>query len=413
MAAGDIRIDALLALPQSSLAANHTQGTPVVITYDFMATPAIAVTDFKPMSQAQQAAIESMLAQISSVVGITFKHVDNGGILRYGLFTGGGALSDGSVSKGEMDLNTASANVWLNWTVPEVQNLDSGYGRQLAIHETAHALGLKHPGQYSEWDTGPYLPAELATANHTVMAYNGGNSDHLGDFDVLALQYLYGGAGGHPSANVIAVTNLNTNGSYFNDQLILDVTALNTSVRVSGGEGVDQLNLNTASSSVKIQGPALTQLVYTKPDGSFSGIFLDGVERIQFTDKSVAIDNNAAQAYRLYEAAFNRKPDLSGLGYWIKELDKGVSLNAVSQSFISSTEFKGLYGATHTSDTFITALYQNILDRAPDKSGFSYWSNQLQTGVLNEAQVLASFSESNENKIALIGAIQGGIEYIG
>jgi len=401
MATGDIRIDALLALPQDSLTLNHTPGTAVTITYNFNGYTA-----------AQAASVTSMLKEISSVAGISFKQVAQGGLLTYNWYTDSPALADGSTSTGYMKLGVTDAGVYLNVTSESMSHLEDGYGRQVALHETLHALGLKHPGLYSQWDTGPYLPAELATANHTVMAYNGGNSDHLGDFDALVLQYLYGGAGGQPSANIIAVTSPNTTGSYFNDQFILDVTALNTSVRVSGGEGIDQLNLSIASSSVKIQGPAFTQLVYTKPDGSFSGIFLDGVERIQFTDKSVAIDNNAAQAYRLYEAAFNRKPDLGGLGYWIKELDKGVSLDAVAQSFITSTEFKGLYGATHTNDTFITALYQNILDRAPDQGGFNYWSNQLQTGALNEAQVLASFSESNENKIALSGVIQNGVEYL-
>ncbi|WP_281250925.1 DUF4214 domain-containing protein [Pseudomonas asturiensis] len=57
-------------------------------------------------------------------------------------------------------------------------------------------------------------------------------------------------------------------------------------------------------------------------------------------------------------------------------------------------------------------LYHNILDRAPDQGDMAYWVSQMQAGTLNDAQVLASFSESNENKIALTGAIQNGIEYL-
>ncbi|WP_312976160.1 DUF4214 domain-containing protein [Stutzerimonas nitrititolerans] len=412
MATGDIRIDALLALPQASLATNHTQGTPVVMSYSFMEAPATAVRDFKPLDQAQRTAIEAMLNEISASVGITFKHVEAGGILRYGLYSGGQTLADGSASKGEMGLTATSANVWLNWTVPQIQNLDSGYGRQLAIHETAHALGLKHPGEYSQWDTGPYLPAELATAKHTIMSYNGGNSNHLGEFDVLALQYLYGSAGGQPSANVIGVTGQYTTGSYFDDRFNLNVETLNTSIRIAGGEGLDQLYINTTTASVRLDGAAPSHIVYTRPDGSFLGIYLDSVERIHFTDKSVAIDDGAAQAYRLYEAAFNRAPDLDGLGYWIKEFDQGASLESVSQRFITSPEFTGLYGPALSTDAFVTALYQNILDRAPEQSGLAFWVDQLQTGAKNEAQVLASFSESNENKIALSGIIQNGVEYL-
>lgn len=126
----------------------------------------------------------------------------------------------------------------------------------------------------------------------------------------------------------------------------------------------------------------------------------------------MAIDDNAAQAYSLYEAAFNRAPDLDGLGYWNKEFDQGASLESVSQRFITSPEFTGLYGPALSTDAFVTALYQNILDRAPEQSGLAFWVDQLQTGAKNEAQVLASFSESNENKIALSGIIQNGVEYL-
>jgi len=412
MATGDIRIDALLALPQASLATNHSQGMPVVISYGFMEAPATAVRDFKALNQAQRTAIDSMLSEISTLVGITFKHVEEGGILRYGLFSGGQALADGSTSKGEMSLTADSANVWLNWTVPQITNLDSGYGRQLALHETAHALGLKHPGEYGQWDTGPYLPAKLATANNTIMSYNGGNSNHLGDFDVMALQYLYGSAGGQASANVITVSSQYTAGSYFDDQFNLNVETLNTSVRISGGAGVDQLHLNTSSISARLEGGEFSHIVYSKPDSSFLGIYLDGVERVHFTDKSVAIDEQAAQAYRLYKAAFNRAPDLEGLGYWISEFDRGVSLESVSTQFIASAEFTSLYGEAPSHDNFVIALYQNILDRAPEQSGFEFWVKQLKTGTMDEAQVLASFSESNENKIALSGIIQNGVEYL-
>lgn len=412
MATGDIRIDALLKLPQASLAMNHPLGTPAVISYSFMDAPATAVRDFKPLNPAQRTAIEAMLSEISTQVGITFKHVAEGGILRYGLFSGGQTLTDGSVSKGEMSLTATSANVWLNWTVSQIQNLDSGYGRQLAIHETAHALGLKHPGEYSQWDSGPYLPAEMATAKHTIMSYDGGNSNHLGEFDVLALQYLYGSAGGQASANVIAVTSQYTAGSYFDDQFTLSVETLNTSVRLSGGEGLDQLYINTTTTSAKLEGAATSPIIYTRPDGSFSGIYLDSVERIHFTDKSVALDENAAQAYRLYEAAFNRAPDLDGLGYWINEFDRGASLESISQRFITSSEFASLYGHAPSTDAFVTALYQNILDRPAEQGGFDFWVDQLQTGAMSEAQVLAGFSESNENKIALSGIIQNGVEYL-
>ncbi|MFZ6774723.1 DUF4214 domain-containing protein [Undibacterium sp. SXout7W] len=137
------------------------------------------------------------------------------------------------------------------------------------------------------------------------------------------------------------------------------------------------------------------------------------IERLQFTDGNVALDINgiAGQAYRLYQAAFDRKPDLIGLGYWIGDMDKGSSLQSVAAGFVASTEFQSLYGVNPSATTLITNFYKNVLHRAPDQSGFDYWFNELSTGKISPAGVLVSFSESPENQAQLIGQIQNGIAY--
>lgn len=75
-----------------------------------------------------------------------------------------------------------------------------------------------------------------------------------------------------------------------------------------------------------------------------------------------------------------------------------------------------------SDETFIDLLYQNILDRAPDQAGYTYWVDHLYgtnkgglnpSGVvLSRADVLVGFSESAENKINVTGAIQNGIEFV-
>lgn len=409
-ATGDIRIDALVSANKLSFAANRAIGTAAEITYNVVG-----------MSAAQQAAISQMLAEISSQVGIAFKQVTSGGLLQYALTNDLGLMESGGAVTGVASITGQNVIVYLSTTAPGVDNLAAGEGKRLLLHETGHALGLKHPGIYSSFDTGPTLPTAQATGDHTIMAYQIGTYTHLGDYDVLALQYLYGQAGGKVNLdnNLISVQNYTagstSSGSYFNDTITVDMNQLfGKGIMVDAGTGVDTLKLNVASNQVTFLHDKYNSMVYKTPDGNQATLWSQGVERIQYTDKVVAmdIDGHAGQAYRLYEAAFNRKPDLGGLGYWINELDKGASLENVSQGFINSTEFKSLYGTTHSNATFITALYQNILDRKPDQGGFDYWTTQLQNGVLNEAQVLASFSESNENKIALSGVIQNGIEYL-
>ena len=136
---------------------------------------------------------------------------------------------------------------------------------------------------------------------------------------------------------------------------------------------------------------------------------LDGVERLQFTDKTLAfdIDGNAGQAYRLYQAAFDRVPDQAGLGYWIDQMDGGMGLSQVATGFINSAEFKSLYGNNPSNSAFVTLLYDNVLHRAPDTAGFDYWMNELSHGVSRE-QALIGFSESTENKVSLMAFSMDG-----
>ncbi len=47
--------------------------------------------------------------------------------------------------------------------------------------------------------------------------------------------------------------------------------------------------------------------------------------------------------------------------------------------------------------SFATALYQNVLGRAPDSSGLDYWTNQLNSGLQDRADVLMGFANSPEN----------------
>jgi Ca2+-binding RTX toxin-like protein len=157
-------------------------------------------------------------------------------------------------------------------------------------------------------------------------------------------------------------------------------------------------------------------LIERQIDGSISItnsrdlIELHDVERVQFSDGIVAfdIDGVAGQAYRLYQAAFDRTPDISGLSFWVDSLDAGTQLNAVAASFIASNEFNATYGSLSDAQ-FVDQLYKNVLDRSADSTGLQFWVEQLESGAMDRARVLVGFSESAEN-VDLVGpAINDGI----
>ena len=139
---------------------------------------------------------------------------------------------------------------------------------------------------------------------------------------------------------------------------------------------------------------------------------LVGVERLRLEDAFLAldIDGIAGQAYRIYQAAFDRQPDADGLGYWIYQLDSNLSLSAVAASFVASEEFLTNYGPDVSDAEFVRLLYANVLDREPDLGGFTYWTESMQNDLTRE-QVLASFSESPENKGKVASQVEEGIFY--
>lgn len=141
---------------------------------------------------------------------------------------------------------------------------------------------------------------------------------------------------------------------------------------------------------------------------------LVGMERIQYDNGTLAldVDGNAGQAYRLYQAAFNRTPDNDGLIHWTHSLDYGsANLTSAAASFIHSNEFISTYGTQYTvsNGEFVDLLYFNVLGRLGEDSGYFYWKHQLDIGAKGRDDVLVDFSESIENQANVIGAIQDGI----
>ena len=181
--------------------------------------------------------------------------------------------------------------------------------------------------------------------------------------------------------------------------------------RISGGLGIDTAvySGNRANYTLTTTANGFTLTDKTGVDGVDT---LTNIERLQFSDKTIALDINgtAGQAYRIYQAAFNRTPDNGGLKYWIGIMDSGVSLPTVSSAFIASAEFQQLYGTNPTNEVFVTKLYDNVLHRAPDADGYKYWVDLLNTGRIDKTSTLVNFSESNENQVGVIGVIQNGID---
>ena len=180
-----------------------------------------------------------------------------------------------------------------------------------------------------------------------------------------------------------------------------------------GQEGVDrgQFNFNRTIASITSLGGENYTI-----ELSFSGtiILLNSLERLAFLgNQIVAFDSgvgqDAGEAFRMYQAAFNRTPDPNGLAGWINYLDHGGTELKMAEQFILSDEFQFTYGSLNNT-AFVQLLYNNVLHRDGEANGVRGWVNALNEGM-SRAEVLYGFSESRENIANVAPLIANGINY--
>lgn len=191
---------------------------------------------------------------------------------------------------------------------------------------------------------------------------------------------------------------------------------------------------NTATATVTVTDTATYSgkradytITGTKTSTGYSFIVVDKVsgasqtytthKRLKFSDTNIAldIDGVGGQAYRLYQAAFARTPDLPGLGFQMWAMDKvGWSLADVAGGFLKSPEFISIYGSAATTDLeYVTALYTNVLGRPPEAGGLSFYLDGMAAGhpSYTRNKVLTYIAESPENKGLLLPKLINGFEY--
>jgi hypothetical protein len=88
----------------------------------------------------------------------------------------------------------------------------------------------------------------------------------------------------------------------------------------------------------------------------------------------------------LYNDLFDRAPDAGGLQFWDATIANGASRQQVAFIFWNSPEHQA---------TIVQQFYQSFLGRPADAAGLVYWTNVLTSGT-SGAQVAAAFSTSPE-----------------
>jgi serralysin len=322
---------------------------------------------------AQQAGTRTALDYISKLTGIQFKEVVNGADANIHLcnvdLQGSNVTglcswhSSYSYSGTQLVSYEADAYVYLDnveWFAQN-HNLTQGtYGYETLLHELGHALGLKHP-----FDNSIRLPLSQDNTSNTLMSYTsaGGAHSTYSQYDIAALNWLYGGDG---LGGALGINS--TGGRYITGTSGADTltgTAANDKLEgdggndmIDGGNGFDTAVFRSARSNYAVNALANGDLTVTSLNGIDGTDTLHSIEQLQFADMSVSSADVASDNLTLN--IFTNK-----YGYYPKtkvlEVNGKADLGTTVKIYDADTN-KLL--ATKTLDKY--GMYSATLDWMPD-----------------------------------------------
>ena len=225
---GDERIDALLY---------PAKWTGKTITYSFLTGDKYYGSEGKirPITDKMKGYLRNILESLEDYIDLDFKEVpdtgDSYGQIRY-LFSDGPSTAYTKVPF-KYQNSPKAGDVHFNRS--KLKDFEAGpgsYRYETLIHETLHALDLKHPGNYNGSSngnqSGTFLSFAEDNSNNSIMSYNRlRNTDGYSGtitpmpYDVRALQYLYGAAnnkGGDTTYKFSKIDEYTADGEFFGNR---------------------------------------------------------------------------------------------------------------------------------------------------------------------------------------------------
>lgn len=163
---------------------------------------------------------------------------------------------------------------------------------------------------------------------------------------------------------------------------------------------LSQAIVSSGAGYLTVQGPGPTDTLY-------------GVQRLHFTDASAAYDlgatQSAGQTAELIGAAYGvaSLSDTALVGKAIALFDGGSSMQQAAQTLLNGLNFA-------SDSAFVSTVWQNLVGTSIDSANLSLFTNDIATGAITRAFLLALAAETvvNQNHIGLAGLAFHGLDYL-
>jgi hypothetical protein len=249
----------------------------------------------------------------------------------------------------------------------------NGSDGSTTVHYATSDGSATAPGDYTSTSGNLSFAAGETTKSFTVAIV--ADSIAEGNETVnLTLSDPTGGAIlGNPAQSVLTITESGT------APVAVDDTYDLGAARPATNSATSVLTNDTGSALTAVRvTDAASGTVTLHADGTFAyapAASFWGIDSFTYKANNGALDSNvvivtlmshsALQVKKLYDQVLNRAPELSGWEYWTRRIDGGTaSLGSIASEIFESPE---------RIDPIVTTMYHDYLFRAPDAAGLLYW----------------------------------------
>jgi hypothetical protein len=126
---------------------------------------------------------------------------------------------------------------------------------------------------------------------------------------------------------------------------------------------------------------------------------------------SAEFHDNANYLAKCYIAMLGRDPDMATWPQIFKLMQSGTQQVTTLSGFLGTPEYLAAYPDTLTPTQFVTRLYANLLGRAPEAAGLSYWTFLINIGV-SKVFILNGFISSPEYDALMAHRVDANLLYL-